>query len=249
MGFGILLIGDELLTGKRQDSHLRHVIDTLRPRGLSLDWAHTLGDVPARITATLRETLAGDDVVFCFGGIGATPDDHTRAAAAAAAGRPLEPHAGALAEIEARFGHEGCAARRELARLPAGSTLIPNPVNRVPGFSLDQHHFLPGFPVMAWPMLDWLLDTHYADRCREPDIELRLIAPRASEGELLELMNRFVAAHPDVTFSSLPHIGSDERHIEFGVRGPAGRVHPAFAAWCEALAAQGQSFVCLDSSP
>jgi molybdopterin-biosynthesis enzyme MoeA-like protein len=81
---GALIIGDEILTGKRSDKHLAHVIATLGARGITLDYAQYLGDDRERLTAVLRETLARDDVVFSFGGIGATPDDHTRQACAAA---------------------------------------------------------------------------------------------------------------------------------------------------------------------
>ena len=76
MAFGALIIGDELLVGKRQDKHLGFVIGALAARGLRLAWAEYQGDDPARLTATLRRTFASGDVVFSFGGIGATPDDH-----------------------------------------------------------------------------------------------------------------------------------------------------------------------------
>ena len=84
MGFGAIIIGDEILRGKRQDKHFARLIELLAARGLRLDWADYVGDSPDRITATLRRTFAGADVVFSFGGIGATPDDHTRQCAASA---------------------------------------------------------------------------------------------------------------------------------------------------------------------
>ena len=93
--------------------------------------------------------MPSGDLVFCFGGIGATPDDHTRQCAAQAADIPMLRHPDAVREIEAQFGPEAYPRRILMADLPAGSTIIPNPVNRVPGFSLRHHHFLPGFP--RWP--------------------------------------------------------------------------------------------------
>ena len=109
--------------------------------------------------------------MFSFGGIGATPDDHTRQAAAAALGVPLERHPEAVAEIEARFGADAYPHRVLMAEFPAGASIIPNPFNRIAAFSVRDHHFLPGFPQMAWPMLDWVLATHYPDLVREAPVE------------------------------------------------------------------------------
>ena len=89
--FGLVIIGDEILSGKRQDKHLPKVIELLAARGLALSWARYVGDDRERITATLRDALASGDIVFSCGGIGATPDDHTRQCAAAALGRPAGP--------------------------------------------------------------------------------------------------------------------------------------------------------------
>ena len=91
-GWGAIIIGDEIMRGKRQDKHFGRAIEILAARGLHLDWVAYLGDDRARLTEALRRTLAGDDVVFSFGGIGVTPDDHTRQAAAAAAGVALQLH-------------------------------------------------------------------------------------------------------------------------------------------------------------
>lgn len=221
MNFGAIIIGDELLSGKRPDRHFQHVIETLAQRGLELKWCRIIGDDPALIIATLRQTLPQDDIVFSFGGIGATPDDHTRHCAAAAAGMPLYRHPEAVAEIEARFGAEAYPRRILMADLPQGSRIIPNPFNRIPGFSLDHHHFLPGFPQMAWPMMDWVLDTLYPEiRDQAPETEALITVLDAMESPLLDLMNEFVRRYPDLRFSSLPHIGEGgERKVEFGLRG------------------------------
>ena len=102
-GFGLIIVGDEILSGKRADKHLPKVIELLAARGLSLSWAEYVGDDPVRITATLRRAFAGPDIVFSTGGIGATPDDHTRQCAAAALGLPLQLHPGAEALIRERM--------------------------------------------------------------------------------------------------------------------------------------------------
>ena len=159
---GGIIIGDEIMRGKREDKHFRKLIELLAARGLKLDWAQYLGDSPALITETLRRSLATPDIVFCFGGIGATPDDHTRQCAAAAVGVDLALHAEAEAEIRARFGDEATPQRLKMGEFPVGSEIIPNPFNRIPGFSIRNHWFVPGFPQMAWPMLEWVLDHFYA---------------------------------------------------------------------------------------
>ncbi|HTF13742.1 MAG TPA: molybdopterin-binding protein, partial [Burkholderiales bacterium] len=89
MGIGAIIIGDEIIRGKREDKHFPKLIEILAARGMRFDWCQYLGDNPELITATLRRTLASEDIVFSFGGIGATPDDHTRRCAADAAGVDL----------------------------------------------------------------------------------------------------------------------------------------------------------------
>ena len=168
---GALIIGDEILSGKRRDTHLAHVIETLGGQGRRLAWARFEGDDRGRLIAALRESFARGDVVFSFGGVGATPDDHTRQAAAAALGVGLARHPEAVAELEKQFGGAVYPNRVLMAEFPEGSRIIPNPVNRVASFSHHDHHFFPGFPSMAWPMLDWVLATYYAALPVAPESE------------------------------------------------------------------------------
>jgi molybdopterin-biosynthesis enzyme MoeA-like protein len=230
MGIGALIIGDEILSGKRQDKHLPHVIDTLAARGLSLDFVHYLGDDRERLTALLRGSVARGDLMFSFGGIGATPDDHTRQAAAAALGVPLERHPHAVAEIEARFGAEAYPHRVLMAEFPVGARVIPNPVNRVAGFAIRDHHFFPGFPQMAWPMLDWVLATWYPDLRREAPQERAIVVYGAGESQLLPLMEANVARFPLLKLFSLPSFMPDGgRRIELGVKGDPALVDAGIA--------------------
>jgi molybdopterin-biosynthesis enzyme MoeA-like protein len=240
---GALIIGDEILTGKRQDKHFSHIVATLAARGLTLSFAQYLPDDRTRLTAVLRETFARGDLIFSFGGIGATPDDHTRQAAAAALQVPLELHPEALREIEARFGAEAYPHRVLMAEFPAGSRVIPNPVNRIAGFAIHDHHFFPGFPEMAWPMLDWVLANWYPDLNREPEIERALVVYDAGESQLIPLMEANVARYPDVKLFSLPSfVGDGRRRIELGVRGPAAAVESAFAHLQDGVRASGFPF-------
>ena len=230
MTIGTLIIGDEILSGKRQDKHLSHVIATLGNRALRLDWASYLPDDRGRLTSTLRTTFERGDIVFSFGGVGATPDDHTRQAAAAALGVPLVPHPEAVAEIEAQFGAAAYPHRVLMAEFPAGSTIIPNPVNRVASFSIRDHHFFPGFPEMARPMLDWVLATHYADLTLPPQGEKAIAVHGAGESMLLPLMNDNVARFPALKLFSLPSfLPNGGRRIELGVRGDPALLDAAMA--------------------
>jgi molybdopterin-biosynthesis enzyme MoeA-like protein len=225
--FGLLVIGDEILAGKRTDSHCSHVIETLDKRGLRLAWARFAGDDRRRLVRELRITAEDVVPVFCFGGIGATPDDQTRQAAAGAFDAPLARNPEALAMIEERFGEQAYPNRVRMADLPEHAVLIPNPYNRIPGFSLYDHHFMPGFPVMAWPMLDWVLDHYYpAVHVRQQEVSARVINVR--ESDLLELMEALSARHPDARLFSLPHLG-EVNSIEIGFRGEQGAVAAALA--------------------
>jgi len=240
LGFGIIVIGSELLSGKRRDGHLEFTIKALAQRGLELDRATYLGDDPRRLTAALGEAMASDDVVFSFGGIGATPDDHTRECAARAAGVALARHPQAAAIIEERFGEEAYPRRIHMAHLPDGARLIPNPVNRIAGFSIGDVHFVPGFPQMAWPMLEWVLDEHYT-HVHRPDavVEHLLTVPGVSEGQLMDVMQRFIERHPGVRLSCLPHMDGDYRETELGVRGDTDRVADAWDWLRESLGEAG----------
>jgi molybdopterin-biosynthesis enzyme MoeA-like protein len=221
--FGLLIVGDEILSGKRADKHLPKVAELLAARGLSLAWARCVGDDRDRITATLREAFASDEVVFSCGGIGATPDDHTRQCAAAALGVELALHPEAKMLIEQRMREIATehgeafdpqrpdnVHRYNMGVFPAGARLIQNPYNKIPGFSCDGHgggtvHFLPGFPVMAWPLMEGIERMH------------------------------------EVKVFSLPSVDHPQfgRHIELGVKGEPAVVGVAFAQLLAGLQEQG----------
>jgi molybdopterin-biosynthesis enzyme MoeA-like protein len=241
-GFGAFVIGDEILVGKRQDKHFPWLIEALAKRGLRLAWCEYLGDEPARITAALRRTFAAQDPVFSFGGIGATPDDHTRQCAGAALGVPLALHAEAEKEIRGRFLAETTPQRLKMGEFPLGAEIIPNPFNRIPGFSVREHHFVPGFPQMAWPMVEWLLDTRYKhllDTQRWG--EASVIVYGLAESTISPLMEEVNSRYPGLKAFSLPSMGEGgtRRHIELGVRGVPGEVDPAMEHLRQGIAALG----------
>lgn len=230
MAFGALIIGDEILSGRRSDKHLVRLVEILCARGLKLAWARYVGDDRPRLVDTLRQSFATGDTVFSFGGIGATPDDHTRQAVAAALGVELALHPDAEAEIRGRFGAETTPERLQMGVFPVGSEIIPNPFNRIPGFAVGGHWFVPGFPQMAWPMVEWVLDTHYAHLHHAEDyVEQAITVWDAYEGQLIELMRAITEDFPDATLFSLPSLAGEgeRRSIELGMKGPAARVAEA----------------------
>jgi molybdopterin-biosynthesis enzyme MoeA-like protein len=243
--FGAFIIGDEILVGKRQDKHLAFLIAALARRGLRLGWAHYLGDDPPRLTAVLARSFASRDVVFSCGGIGATPDEHTRQCAAAALGIGLKLHADAEREIRARFGTETTPQRLAMGEFPEGASVIPNPVNRIPGFSLREHHFVPGFPQMAWPMIEWVLDTRYRNLFdSEKWGEASILVYEAGESQLIPAMQAVEAGFKGLKVFSLPSMGADGSriHVELGVRGDPAQVSAAMEALRRAVREAGFPF-------
>ncbi len=264
MAFGIIIIGDEILSGRRTDKHLAKIIELLGERGLSLGWAEYIGDDPQRITATLKRALEGGDIVFSCGGIGATPDDHTRQCAAAALGVPLTLHPQARALIQQRIVEmaEGDPVKADLnsaenlhrlkmGEFPVGAEIIPNAYNRIPGFSVrgangSALHFVPGFPVMAAPMMAWALDHHHADLFHSvPHLEKAVIVYDGIESTLTPLMEAIEAEFDGVKVFSLPSVASEgrRRQIELGVKGAPEAVERAYLRMLEGLDALRQEYV------
>ena len=258
MGFGMVIIGDEILSGRRTDKHLPKVIELLSARGLSLDWAEYIGDDRERITATLKRSFASGDMVFSTGGIGATPDDHTRQCAAAALGVSLELHPEAAELIRARIRETAgdkpvdLALPENLHRLnmgtfPKGASIIPNSYNRIPGFSVGNVHFVPGFPVMAWPMIEWVLDTKYVHlHHATPYVERSVLVFGLPESRITPLMEAIERDFTGVRVFSLPSVGDAARgpvferaHIDLGVKGEPEAANAAFARLREGVAALG----------
>ncbi len=245
MAIGLYIIGDEIMSGKRTDQHFPKVVQILRERGLQLSWAQYLGDDPARITAALERSFASSDIVFSCGGIGATPDDHTRQCAAAVLGKELVLHPQAKQIIRARIVEvaqkKGLEVdleapenlhRLKMGEFPEGAEIIPNPFNKIPGFACASHYFVPGFPEMAWPMIEWVLDTHYADSFHQVAFaEQAMLLFDVAESAITPLMEQIERDFPLVKVFRLPSVGKAQlpQHIELGVKGEPEQVKTAFA--------------------
>jgi molybdopterin-biosynthesis enzyme MoeA-like protein len=253
--FGLVIVGDEILSGKRADKHMPKVIELLAGRGLQLSGADYVGDQPDRIVATLKRAFDSGDVVFSCGGIGATPDDHTRQCAAKALGVALELHPHAEALIRERMQdvarEQGVAYepdradnfhRLNMGVFPKGAAIIPNPYNKIPGFTVGDVHFVPGFPVMAWPMIEWVLDTKYAHLFNQkPYVEKSVIVFGSMEATLTPLMEQVESDHPQVKVFSLPSVDHPTygRHIDLGVKGDPRAVDAAYPQLIAGLNALG----------
>lgn len=226
--FGLIVVGDEILSGLRLDKHVSAVIERLAARGLHLSWVQMVGDDREFLTETLRRSFASDHIVLSCGGIGGTPDDHTRQAAALALNRPVVRHLEAVELIRQRCEESGQPLdefRLRMADFPHGASLIPNPYNRIAGFTVGQHHFVPGFPVMAWPMLEWVLDTLYPQfHHQELEYKKALLLFNTPEARITPVMEQLESAYPACKLYSLPSVGDNKlaRHIELGVKARGG---------------------------
>lgn len=243
--FGLFIIGDEILSGRRADKHFQHVLSLLTARGLSLAWVRYLGDERADLIEAFKQSLATSDIVFSCGGIGSTPDDHTRQAVAEALGLPLVLHPEAAELISERCREmaaqgQGSAdmstpenrQRLTMGEFPQGASIIPNPYNRIPGFSVAEHHFVPGFPVMAWPMIETMLDTRYAHlHHAQAHAEPSFLLYGLPESSIAPLMEQVQKQWPGIRAFSLPSVGENgqRRHIELGVKGEPQAAEQALA--------------------
>jgi len=261
--FGLIIVGDEILSGKRADKHMPKVIELLSARGLSLDWADYVGDSPERITRTLARAFESNSIVFSCGGIGATPDDHTRQCAGKALGLDIVLHSEAEALIRERMQdtakeqgvlyepdrHDNIH-RLNMGVFPVGASIIPNPYNKIPGFSCQGAgggvvHFVPGFPVMAWPMMEWVLDTYYPHLFQTAAwIEKSIVIYGSMEATLTPLMETLEREHSGIKVFSLPSVDHPVhgRHIELGVKGAPDKVAQAYPAMLAGLQPFGLKF-------
>ncbi len=231
----LIIIGDEILSGRRQDKHFSKFIELLGARGMSLDAAQIVSDHHNDIVAALTSSFATPDIVFCCGGIGATPDDQTRQAAAAALGIELQLHPEAERLITERCRDnerkgQGSSdmslpenqQRLQMGFFPVGAEIVPNPYNKIPGFFINNHTFMPGFPVMAWPMMEWTLDTRYkALQHQLAHIEHSFVVYHLPESRVVPTLLEIERRWPKVKAFSLPSMGdpTGQPHIELGVKG------------------------------
>lgn len=214
--FYAVIIGTEILNGRREDKHFAFVRSALQRRGYPLYASLTIKDdavLIARIFRLVREDP--NAVLLSFGGIGSTPDDLTRPIAAEVfTGRPLQRHKRFEQDIIERFGEEAFPHRIHMADLPEGAGLLKNPVNNMSGFHLrERYFFVPGFPDMAHPMISEALERFFPPV--SAGIRRTLIA-ETSENTLIDIMKTLPEG---IELSSLPKLKNGFPSVEISVAG------------------------------
>lgn len=216
MKFYAVIIGTEILNGRRTDKHFTFLRDELAKYGHELFASFIIKDDPSLIAHTY-EMIKSDEnsVMFSFGGIGSTPDDLTRQIAADVfTDKPLVRHKKFEADIIERFKEEAYPHRIHMADLPMDSELIFNPFNNMSGFSLAKRFFfVPGFPEMAHPMLSASIKEHFGEK--QTKYRYTLIA-QTSENSLIDIMKMIPE---EIELSSLPMFKENKPHVEISLIG------------------------------
>jgi len=225
----MLVIGDEILSGRTRDSNLHHLAGALTAHGITLAEARVVADDPAAIVSAVNALRAGHDHVFTSGGIGPTHDDITAEAIAAAFGVPITRRADAMALLSAHYDRAGLPfneARQRMARIPDGAVLIDNPVSVAPGFSLGNVHVMAGVPKIFEAMLAGLLPRLTGGA---PLLSQSLRVNRA-EGDIATGFAALAADYPDLSMGSYPFNQNGTFGTNLVIRGTdAARIEAAMA--------------------
>ena len=234
-----LIIGDEILSGRTQDTNLRDIARYLAPFGVDLAEARVVADDTEVIVAALNALRAAYDYVITTGGIGPTHDDITADAVAAAFGVPLEEHPEILALLAARWGGELNAARRRMARVPRGGALVKNPVQGPPGFQIGNVFVLAGVPQIMRGMLE---DVGPRLRTGAVVVARTVRVEGTGEGAIAAPLEILAKAHPALSMGSYPFFGPEGYGSNLVIRGrDADEVERAARALTEALQGAGVS--------
>ena len=212
----VLIIGDEILSGRTQDTNLRDIARYLAVHGVDLAEARTVPDVMDEIVEALNALRARYDYVITTGGIGPTHDDITADAVAQAFGVALEEHPEIIAMMSARWGDELNAARRRMARVPVGGDLVKNPVQGPPGFTIGNVFTLAGVPSIMRGMLE---DVGHRLRGGAVTVSLTVRVEGSGEGVIAAPLEAVAKAHPAMSLGSYPFFGPDGYGSNLVLRG------------------------------
>lgn len=199
----MLVIGDEILSGRTRDSNMHHLAQRLTDHGITLAEARVVPDEHARIVTALNALRSAYDHVFTSGGIGPTHDDITADAIAAAFGVAITHRADAMALLAAHYDRAGLPfndARQRMARIPDGATLIENPISTAPGFTIGNVHVMAGVPSIFEAMLAGVLPTLTGGA---PLLSQSLRVNRG-EGEIASDFAALAGDFPDLSMGSYP---------------------------------------------
>ena len=201
----MLVIGDEILSGRTRDSNMHHLAGQLTLAGIDLKEARVVSDDHASIVSAVQALSSAYDHVFTSGGIGPTHDDITAEAVAAAFGAPIGVRDDALAILQAHYDRQGTElneARRRMARIPDGADLIDNPISAAPGFRLGNVHVMAGVPAIFEAMVASVLPTLTGGA---PLRSATLRIPRG-EGDIAAALGALAEERPELSFGSYPFI-------------------------------------------
>jgi len=197
----VLVIGDEILSGRTQDVNIAAIARFLAPFGIDVCEARCVPDIETEIVAAVNALRARYTYVFTTGGIGPTHDDITADAIGAAFGRPVEHHPEAMAMLAARYAPGDFNDRRQrMARIPKGASLVKNPVSTAPGFQIENVFVLAGVPKIMQAMLE-----DVAPRlARTTPVQSLNITIRMPEGRIAAELAAIQERHPEVSIGSYP---------------------------------------------
>jgi molybdenum cofactor synthesis domain-containing protein len=212
----LLIVGNEILSGRTQDRNLAFLGARLSDRGIRLAEARVIPDEKATIVEQVRELQARHQYLFTTGGIGPTHDDITAECVAEAVGRPLIEHPEARAILDARYGPENLtAARLRMARTPEGASLIDNPVSKVPGFRIANVYVLAGIPEVMQAMFESI--AH--ELTGGPPLVTATLVAELPEGDLAGPLGALQARYPDIEMGSYPFFGQRRYGASLVLRG------------------------------
>ena len=197
----ILIIGNEILSGRTQDVNIQYLAKRLGDVGVRLDQARVIPDEEAMIVSNVRELAKTHSYVFTTGGIGFTHDDRTAMSMAAAFGVELEENPTALGLLQDYYGDALNEARRRMALIPVGAMLIDNPISKAPGFQIQTVFVLAGVPSVMQAMFDSLVGRLVGGA----PILFASVSCRIPEGVLADELALLQDRHPEVDIGSYPY--------------------------------------------
>lgn len=218
----MLVIGDEILSGRTRDANFHHLAQELTRAGIDLGEMRVVADDHAAIVAAVRALGGTFDHLFTSGGIGPTHDDITADAVAEAMGADIGPRADAMALLRAHYearGQDLNAARQRMARIPTGATLIDNPVSAAPGFTIGNVHVLAGVPEIFRAMLSALLPGL---RGGTP-VTSRTLRLARGEGDIADAFRDLAVAYPELSMGSYPSVKDGVLGTSLVIRGTDAR--------------------------
>jgi molybdenum cofactor synthesis domain-containing protein len=212
----LLIIGNEILSGRTQDTNLAYLAQKLGAAGIIMAETRVVRDKSAEIIAALNALRRAYTYVFTCGGIGPTHDDITTATVGAAFGRAIKQHPDALKALQSHYPPELLnEARLKMAAVPEGATLIENPVSKAPGFRLENVFVLAGVPRIFQAMLDFIMPTLTGGT----PIESRTLSTSLAEGTIAATLSSVQARFPALDIGSYPYFRQGVPGVSLVLRG------------------------------